>query len=130
MKQYTLYTNNCPTSIIEQFNSTLVNINPSIKFDIVEFNNNGIEPTRGIPPYGVSLYCHFISKNNLDYKTNATKIYNEGLGYGIGLLNVDVELYHKLHYAVLTFDEYINVLCKQIVNCVRFCENNIKFIDK
>lgn len=124
-RKYTLYCNNIPTSNIEDIRLCLYNIDSNISFDIVEINNKDGEASRGIPAVGISLYCYFITDKELEYKTSATKIYDNGLGYGICLVNIDVDNFLKQFNHIETKDELIKEIESKIVSSIQFCEKYI-----
>ena len=130
-KAYTLYCNNISSNILYDFTQTLYNITPSIKLDIIEINNINGEASRGIPPVGISLFCHFITNKEIKYKTSATKIYDNGLGYGINLLNIDLENYPKQFNHINSKNELIEEISSKLVNSIKFCETyiNVNFLN-
>lgn len=123
-RAYTLYCNNIRSEDLNHFNQILTNITPLIKFDIIEINNIKGEASRGIPPVGISLFCHFITNKNIEYRTSATKIYDGGLGYGINLLNIDLENYSE-QFNHIDKNELLEEISNKIVNSIKFCETYI-----
>ena len=127
-KSYTWYCNNVCSEYLYHFTQILNNITPCINFDIIEINNINGEASRGIPPVGISLFCHFITNKKIEYITSATKIYDNGLGYGINLLNIDLENYPK-QFNHIDKNNLIEEISDKIFNSIKFCETyiNIKF---
>lgn len=123
-RYYTLYCNNINNEDLYNFSQVLYNIDPSIKIDIVEINSNIGEASRGIPVIGISLFCHFITDKEVKYKTSATKIYREGLGYGINLLNIDLENYPK-QFNIPNKIDLIKEVNNKLINSIKFCETYI-----
>lgn len=123
-KAYTLYCNNVCNEYLYHFTQTLKNITPYIKFDIIEINNIKGEASRGIPSVGISLFCHFITNKKIKYRTSATKIYDNGLGYGINLLNIDLENYSE-QFNHIDKNKIIEEINDIIFNSIKFCETYI-----
>lgn len=123
-RAYTLYCNNICSNYLDYFTNILYNITPSIKLDIIEINNIEGEASRGIPPTGISLFCHFISNKEIEYRTSAAKIYDNGLGYGINLLNIDLENYPK-QFNHIDKNNLIEEIGSRLINSIKFCETYI-----
>lgn len=123
-RAYTLYCNNVCSAYLYHFTQILKNITPYIKFDIIEINNIKGEASRGIPPVGISLFCHFITNKEIKYRTSATKIYDNGLGYGINLLNIDLENYPK-QFNHIDKNNLIEEIGSRLFNSIKFCETYI-----
>lgn len=123
-KSYTLYCNNICSNHLDYFTQILYNITPNINLDIIEINNIEGEASRGIPPVGISLFCHFITNKEIKYRTSATKIYDNGLGYGINLLNIDLENYPK-QFNRIAKNKLTELIGSILINSVKFCETYI-----
>lgn len=123
-RSYTLYCNNLSSNVIYEFEMVLRTIEPSIDLEVINISMKNGEASRGIPPVGISLFCHFISNKEIKYRTSATKIYNNGLGYGINLLNIDLENYPK-QFNYIDKNNLIEEIGSMLINSIKFCETYI-----
>lgn len=127
-RSYTLYCNNLSSNLIYEFEMVLRTIEPAIDLEVINIAMKNGEASRGIPSVGISLFCHFITNKKIKYRTSATKIYDNGLGYGINLLNIDLENYPK-QFNHIDKNKLIEEIGSMLINSIKFCETyiNINF---
>ena len=127
MRKYVLYCNNIDKNTIDVFKQAISSIDKNVNFEILDlFNIHGIA-SRGMAPVSISLCCYAIINTNINNPSPITKVFNNGLGHGISLLNIDIENYkNEIH--ISDKEKVIDIITNKIIDSILFCQNHIEFI--
>lgn len=127
VKEYTLYLGKyVKEEYAERFNEAIQET--GVNYDIVKLDSEFDEASKSISNNGVALYCYFVTEfdKEITGAPDASKIYNNGMGLGIALMNRNLNTYlYQFKESFNNMEQVIQDTCISIDNCIKWCEEHL-----